>query len=287
MNDRVDEMARRLSGLSVENYKNPYVHVVWPETLPDEDWYFREDLISIVDQPEYQALSVAQRKRLSFYEQVNFFSLNVHGERELMKQAIDRLYRHDLQGPVSEYLHHFIEEESHHSFWFAKYCLKYAGKLYPAHSLPTVPDPDQATDDFLFFMRTVAFEDIVDFYNSEQAACDKLEPTTRFINALHHEDESRHLSFGKVFMREIWDANEAKWGPEKKAQLIKYTEDYLQFVTALYYNPKVYRDVGIQGALDLRNRVMASSPAKALADRATARFRRFLEKAGIAEVQYV
>jgi hypothetical protein len=140
MSQALDEIARRLSGMSVESFKNPYIHIDWPEALPDDACYFKRDLISIRTQPEYEALSQGEQDRLGFHEQINFFSLNVHGERELMKQAVGRLYRHDLQGPTSEYLHHFIEEESHHSFWFAKFCLSYAGKLYPNPSLPTRPD---------------------------------------------------------------------------------------------------------------------------------------------------
>ena len=78
LNEKIDEVARKLSGLSLQNYKNPYVHIDWPATLPDDAWYFREDLISIVDQPEYAALSLDQRKRLSFFEQINFLSQASH-----------------------------------------------------------------------------------------------------------------------------------------------------------------------------------------------------------------
>ena len=79
--------------------------------------------------------------RLSKWEAVNFFSLNVHGIKGVLG-FVSRCIYEPRYADVSEYLHVFMGEENFHMWYFAKACLDYAGKIYPAIQLQ---GPEQRT----------------------------------------------------------------------------------------------------------------------------------------------
>ena len=168
----------------------------WPAKVDHQQWFFSPELISLEGTPEYDALDEAARQRLSFFEAVNFFSLNVHGERSLVEGIAGRLYRPGNE-VISRYLHHFLEEENNHMTWFGGFCQRFAGKVYPTKKLVLAREYETGAADFLFFARAVVFEEIVDVYNRRMARDDRLNPLVREINAMHHAEEKRHLAFGR------------------------------------------------------------------------------------------
>ena len=72
-----------------------------------------------------------QRLTLSQWEAVNFFSLNVHLIRELIGEVADRIYETRFPG-LSDFFHDFISEENKHMWFFATFCRRYGGKVYPS-----------------------------------------------------------------------------------------------------------------------------------------------------------
>src|SRR5262245_39849482 len=193
MNETTSRLVDKLCIASREADGSPYTFA-WPERLPEDAWYFAPELLSTAGTSIGDRLTVEESRRLSFFEAVNFFSLNIHGERLLLEGLSARLYRRDLYTP---YLHHFLEEENRHMVYFATYCLRFAGKIYPDRKVPFAREYAPGEDDFLFFARAMLFEEIVDVYNRRMAHDDRLEPAARAINLMHHRDEARHLSFGR------------------------------------------------------------------------------------------
>ena len=90
MNDLV-KTADRLCALSRRAFSNPFADFQWPERLDGDQWSTSPELISIYGSQAYEAMSEPERKRLSFYEAVNFFSLNIHGEKALVEGLAARL----------------------------------------------------------------------------------------------------------------------------------------------------------------------------------------------------
>src|SRR5277367_51503 len=96
----MSEMAaivEKLCRASEREYYNPYDSLVWPESLEMNEWYTSPQFISIHGTPAYDAMSEHERKGLSFYEAVNFFSLNIHGEKALIEGLAKRLYSRDAK----------------------------------------------------------------------------------------------------------------------------------------------------------------------------------------------
>ncbi|MET7575695.1 diiron oxygenase [Streptomyces sp. NPDC005492] len=241
--DSVAAVARRLSEVSQHSYQNPYTALDWPETVdPDVDWFSSPELLSLVGTREWDAMPEAGRKRLAFYEAVNFYSLNIHGEKGLMAGLAERLYRKEMI-QVADYLHHFLDEENKHSIFFGGFCTRYA-RVYRSRQF-SVNEEEVPRDvgDFLFFAKTMIFEEIVDHYNWLQARDERLHPVARYINRNHHVEEARHLVFGRQLVTELWRTQE--WD----AQTVEDVRGYLAaFITSSwreYYNPDVYADAGL------------------------------------------
>jgi hypothetical protein len=224
----------------------------------------------------------AQRKLLSFYEAVNFYSLNIHGERMLIEGLSRRLYRRGNEA-ISPYLHHFLDEENKHMYYFGSFCSRYAGKVYPEKKLVMDREQVPGEDDFLFFARVVVFEEIVDVHNREMAKDARLVPLAREINRLHHFEETRHLSFGRKVTQELWETWRPRWSDDDAARVRGYLADYVGATWKEYYNPEMYRDAGLDGGFALRRKAWDSEHRTAHRARVTAPCMRFFRAAGILE----
>ena len=254
----------------------------WPATVDREQWFFSPELISLHGTPEFDALHERAKKRQSFFEAVNFFSLNVHGERFLVEGIAERLYRpgHEL---VSRYLHHFLEEENNHMTWFGGFCQRYAGKVYPAKKLRATREHERGEEDFLFFARAVVFEEIVDVYNRRMARDERLHPLAREINAMHHAEEKRHLAFGRELVAALHAAHHEDWSGEARERVAAELTAFVNATWAEYFNAQVYLDAGLPDAFALRRRAFEGPAARALRTDVGSGCTRFLSSLGVLE----
>jgi hypothetical protein len=235
--------AARLSAASRRAYQNPYEAIEWPEALDRDQWFTSPELISLYGTPLWDGLGERARRELSFWEAVNFFSLNIAGERSLMEGLAARLYRPGLED-VSEYLHHFLDEENKHSVWFATFCRRYAGRIYPDRTVVFPREHAAGEEDFLFFARVAIFEEIVDRYNVAMGRDERLVPVARRINANHHAEETRHLVFGRRIVEHLWRRHSPSWSDATVAGVRAHLAGFLEATWRTYYNPDVYRDAG-------------------------------------------
>jgi hypothetical protein len=235
--------AARLSAASRRAYQNPYEAITWPDAVDRDQWFTSPELISLYGTPAWDGLDERARRELSFWEAVNFYSLNIAGERALMEGLAARLYRPGLED-VAEYLHHFLDEENKHSVWFATFCLRYAGKVYPERKVAFPRDYVEGEEDLLFFARVAVFEEIVDRYNVAMGRDDRLAAIARRINANHHAEEARHLVFGRRIVEHLWRRHSPGWAAETVAGVRAHLAAFVEATWREYYNPEVYRDAG-------------------------------------------
>ncbi|WP_335984393.1 MULTISPECIES: diiron oxygenase [Streptomycetaceae] len=241
--ESVAAVARRLSEVSQHSYQNPYTALDWPESVdPGVDWFSSPELLSLNGTPYWDKMSEADRKRLAFHEAVNFYSLNIHGEKGLMAGLAERLYRKDMI-QVADYLHHFLDEENKHSIFFGGFCTRYA-RVYRSRQF-SVGEEEVPRDvgDFLFFAKTMVFEEIVDHYNWLQARDERLHPVARYINRNHHVEEARHLIFGRNLVTELWRTKQ--WDAQTVDDVRGHLAAFITSSWREYYNPDVYADAGL------------------------------------------
>jgi P-aminobenzoate N-oxygenase AurF len=273
----------RLSMLSERSYQNPYEELeAWPARVDARaEWFSSPELLSLHDTPAFAELDETARRRLAFHEAVNFYSLNIHGEKSLMEGLAARLYRKDLL-PVAQYLHHFLDEENKHSIYFGGFCTRYA-RVYRSRQLRFEKVAARDLDDFLFFTKTLIFEEIVDHYNRLQAKDERLNPVARFINHNHHVEESRHLAFGRRIVEALWNSCTPDWAAETVAEVRGLLEQFFLTMWHEYYNPDVYLDAGLASPWELAESAWADPAQREHRRQASLKCVRFLIATGILE----
>jgi hypothetical protein len=280
---RFEEILERLTKMSERDYYNPYEVFDWPDELPEECYWMSPELMSVHGTKVLGELTEQQLWALSRWESINFYSLNVHGIRELLIEVITRIHTPGFELP-SEYFHHLIGEENEHMWFFAKFCLNYAKKIYPDRTMQRSAQQEGAeadADTFLVFSRLLIFEEIVDYFNKLMGKDDRLHPTIKQVNAIHHQDESRHIAFGRQAIAVLHRDLRGRMSPEQLLELETYLKNYMSYLMNNLVNPTAYADAGLEDPFGLRRRVLAEPAHVRFRARVLSRSIRHMIKEGI------
>ena len=259
--DELKATVQKLSDRSRQAYANPYTTLDFPSSVPvGEDWFTSPELVSIAGTPDYESLDETRKKTVSFFEAINFFSLNIHGEKALLEGLARRLYDPNLSD-LSPYLHHFLDEENKHMVYFGEFCSRYGGKIYRDRKVIFPRAYEKGEEDFLFFARVLVFEEIVDFFNRRMGSDDRLNLVARQINQMHHDDESRHLVFGRKVVKELFERYQAGWSAETVAGLRNAVSAHYSAVWREYYNPDAYGDAGLPDPYGIADQAFSQAEA--------------------------
>ncbi|KAA2261087.1 diiron oxygenase [Solihabitans fulvus] len=278
--DRFIEILDRLGEKSIEDYYNPYQMFVWPDELPEDMFWMSQDLVSAHGTDLAEELGPSGMRSLSKWESINFYSLNVHGIRELLTEVISRIHMPGFEVP-SDFFHHFIGEENEHMWFFAEFCRRYGKKIYQsgAPKLSRVEDTD--VENFLVFARILLFEEMVDHYNLAMSEDESLHETIRQVNRIHHQDESRHIAFGRELVSLLYGTLRDRLDEARLREIEGYLKRYLVYSIQSFYNPYVYRDAGIADSLGFRGRLLADERRRPFERRAVRKPLSFLVRTGI------
>lgn len=276
----IQATVKTLCRISEDQFVDPFEKLEWPESIEKAQWHFTPELISIHGMPEYDALSEEKKRLLSFYETINFFSLNIHGEKALIEGLARNLY-HRADPNYTPYLHHFLDEENKHMIYFGRFCSYYAGKVYPDKKLSFPKEYAPGEEEFMFFVKVMIFEEIVDRYNKKMGEDVRLAQLARDINRLHHIDESRHLAFGRTIVKWLFEKYSTQWSNELKDNISAYIKSYLFTTWQEYYNAAVYVDAGLPNPYELQERAYSRPEARAHRENISAPCILFLMNANI------
>jgi hypothetical protein len=252
----IEQMLDRIIGQSVDTYYNPYKTFQWPDELPEAQWWMSPGLMTVAGTPYAEELSEAQLMALSKWESIHFYSLNVHGIRELVLEVVKRIHTPGFE-KESEFFHHFVGEENEHMWFFATFCLKYGGKIYVDKKAKWAIDsvePD--IESLLVFSRILIFEEIVDYFNMRIGRDESLHPIIRQVNNIHHQDESRHIAFGREIVKHLFDQLTPKHSREELQKIDQYLSRYLVASVQSLYSPTAYKDAGVPDSYKLRTELL-------------------------------
>lgn len=266
------ELAPRLSDASIRKSWDVYTAFDWPAALDiDNEWFMSPELISIYGTDLYEGLSDVEQMRLSFYEVVNFFSFVLYGERPLISGLMNRMYRKNTQGDITEYLHHFIDEENKHMIMFGMFCNRYAGKIYPEKKIVLPREYAKGEEEIAFFCKVLIVEELGDFYNLKMMSDKRINALVARINKVHHVDEARHLGFGREFLRELAEQYRGEWSEAETERFETWLVQYLSSSWGDFYNPAVYKDAGIPDGYKVRKMALEHEATAAFRDQASAK----------------
>lgn len=258
--DRSSQLAQRLTEASRRKLWDVYSSIDWPEQLEPDRWCMSPELLSLYGTPAFDALDETQQKRLSLFEIGNFFSLVLQGERPLVQGLVHRLYLRKTGREVTEYLHHFVDEENKHMVMFGEFCHRYVGRVYPEKKVALPREYAKGEEEVAFFCKVMVVEELGDYYNVALMRDERVEPFVREINRVHHVDESRHLAFGRRYLADLFAEHASSWSAETLAGFRGWLVDYLRSSWGDYYNPAMYRDAGLDDGYELRQLAL-SNPA--------------------------
>lgn len=275
-------LAEKLSAISLKQFLPPFGPIQFEEKRDENAWYTSPELVSLFGTPVWDSMSEKQRKDLAFFEAVNFYSLNVHGEKALIEGLAHRLYLKENES-VSNYIHHFLDEENKHMIYFGNFCMRYAGKVYPERKLNFPREYEPGIEDLLFFGKVLVFEEIVGSLNKAMAHDERLNPLAKQINFYHHKEETRHLAFGREIVKEIYQAHASAWNEQTKREISEYLRGYFVSTFKEYYNPTVYADAGLPDPYDLVDLAWNSESSRKLREQMSSGATQFFLKNGIIE----
>ena len=275
------DLAQRLTRASRKLFWNVYDTFDWPEALDQTAWYMPPELISIYGTPQYEALDDAQRHRLSLFELGNFFSLVLQGERPLVQGLVHRFYAKNDSPAVTDYLHHFVDEENKHMIMFGEFCHRYIGRVYPEKKISLPREYAKGEEDVAFYCKVMVVEEYGDFYNVAIEKDERIDPLVRQLNQVHHQDEARHLAFGRVRLVELFDKHASGWSPETLEGFRAWLAAYLKASWADYYNPAMYKDAGLEDGYNLRQVALSHPACAEHRERASAKLVSYFVKNGM------
>jgi hypothetical protein len=251
----------KLVSLSRERHINTFTQIEWPDFLPDDQWWLPPELLSVYGTEHAETMPEQQLKLLSKWECINQFSLNVEGERELLSALSAQLYAPDLPH-IDTYIHHFIDEENKHLWFFAEFCRRYGGKVYSSKKVNVAGERFcREMEFFLLFARILIFEEIGGYYNVIAGGDERVTPFVRMIHQIHHADEARHITFGRTILSQSKEIAFAAADPAEREAAVAHLQRYVQISIESLYQPAMYRDSGIEAGVALRRKLL-SHPAR-------------------------
>lgn len=248
------QRADQLVDLSVKNHCYAFERFKWPDQLPENEYWFSPDALSIAGTEFEATLTESQKITLSKWECVNIFSLNNTGERELI-QEVSRVMHELPIGTAKEYLNHLISEENQHMWYFNKFCQNYAGKVYPNKKLRLKKQKiSKDIDHFLVFARVLIFEEIGHYFNIANAKDSRVNEFVREVNQAHYSEEARHIAFGRRILEPL--AEKALEKDEDKNMILAELNQSVQMNLQALYNPSMYRDAGLESPMQIRQKLL-------------------------------
>ncbi|MEU7935364.1 diiron oxygenase [Micromonospora echinofusca] len=249
-------VAARLSDQARDQRYHVFDIFDWPAELPADQFWMSPELTTCYGTAVWDRLSDAERMRLTQAEAVNFFSLNVHLIRELIGEVAGRIYDTRYPG-LSEFFHDFIHEENEHMWFFAQFCNRYGGKVYKTKRVAgNAVEGNPAIRDVVIFGRILIAEELCDYYNAKMATDTRLPEIAQRINAVHHQDESRHIAFGRQMMRALYEEATQSATPEEVSRAGTYLSRYVSSCLRAFYHPAVYADAALPGAKQIRSELL-------------------------------
>jgi hypothetical protein len=159
---------------------------------------------------------------------------------------------------VRDYLHHFIEEESQHMWYFNEFCQRYVGMNYDKKtallSESTLP---QDVELLLIFARITIFEEVGHHFNIVNGQDSRLHPFIGELNRAHQQDEGRHINFGRLIIKQLADQVIEKYDQAILAEVERQLRVSMQLVAESFYNPAMYRDAGFGRGMAIRSSLLA------------------------------
>jgi hypothetical protein len=242
----VSARAARLVAAAERSSFDPFTEIDWSEPLDGPIAYFLPpEFLPLYGTAVWDAMTTEQRWEYSRHECASLCSAGIWFENILMQLLLKHLY--DL--PATDGGHRFVltevADECRHSSMFGEF-IRLAGT--PAYR---VFAPIRIGGRFMVatstraaaYISILAAEEILDVSNRATMKDDRVHPTSRHMAKIHVAEESRHMSYARVWLEESWD----RMGVVERSIAMVQAPLFVWGISQALVNPAVFRALDIAG----------------------------------------
>lgn len=278
---RTNALAERLTAQSRERFYDVYEQFEWPDRLDPDAFSMSPEITTLSGTPIWSTLSDEQKWRLTITETATLFSNTLNGERVLVAGLASQLYSKGATPEITDYLHHFLDEENKHMIMFGVFCRKYVGRVYPDKRLAMPAKYAPGEELLRFYTLAMVVEAYGDYYNVRVMSDDRCNPLVRAISRVHHVDEARHIAFDKAYLAELAAEHMPGWDDATRKGFHGWLAGFMKANWQTFYNPAAYRDAGIEDPYEVQKIAMAAPAQKALREKVTSNVASFFLQTGL------
>ena len=239
-----DTTARRLLASAAKHSYDPQVDIDWSEPLEEGLYGLSPEWSSLHGTPLWDSLDQERRIRLTEHEFCSVSGVGIWFEMILMQMILRDVYDQDPATPHVQFALTEIADECRHSVMFAKTAEKYGAPSYrPTHVSHQLGRlfKTLAHGPNLFASILVA-EEVLDIFQRELIADERVQPLTRAVSRIHVIEEARHMRFAREeIARRAAEMSRAQRGQQRVV---------LGIVANIIIDNLVHKDVYAAAGLD-------------------------------------
>ncbi|MEZ5142652.1 MAG: diiron oxygenase [Acidimicrobiales bacterium] len=249
----VVERAARLVAAAERQSFDPFTEVDWTVPVDGPDaYYLPPEFLPLHGTDVWEAMSEQERRDYSRHECASLCSAGIWFENILMQLLMKHLY--DL--PATDGSHRFllteVADECRHSSMFGEFVRRAGTPAYPVF-LPIrlggrfmVATSTRAAA----YISILTAEEILDVSNRATMKDERVHPTSRRMAKIHVAEESRHMSFARVWLEESWP----RMNVVERSIAMVQAPFFAWGISQALVNPAVYRTLGIASGARIASR---------------------------------
>lgn len=251
------ERVKKLSERSYQKSVDPVVELDFTEGPDKNRFWMSEQCLSLYGTRFYSRLTECEKLKLSHLEFFLLCSISCYGEKEVISN-ISKIMMKDYYDDVRGYISIFLKEEFNHIYMFSEFCRRY-GKCYPSlypyveDNFITVP----AINELLIFSRVLIFEEIGLTINQFITTDNSVDKMVKRINEIHYNDESRHISFGRLMVKYLMETVIVDIPQQSLKEINNHLSKYINTLHYDYVNYKILKEVGLKNAYEAREEIVS------------------------------
>ncbi len=198
-----EEFSERLLNGSVKKSYEPVVDIDWDAPLDPDKFFLPPQMITLYGTPEWEAMSLEQRRELSRQQLVNMLSAGIWFEN-ILNQALLRGIMH--ANPTAKATHYMLTElgdETRHMVMFGKTIDRIGGipvrpRLYQRIIINSLPFVFRGP---VLWGAALVGEEIFDAMQRQILDDPDVQPIVRRLMRIHVTEEARHIQFARDGLR--------------------------------------------------------------------------------------
>lgn len=238
--------AARLVAAAERQSFDPFTEIDWSDPVDGPTaYYLPPEFLPLYGTAVWEAMTDEQRREYSRHECASLCSAGIWFENILMQLLLKHLY--DL--PATDGGHRFVltevADECRHSSMFGEFIRRAGTPAYRVFA------PIRLGGRFMVatstraaaYISILAAEEILDVSNRATMKDERIHPTSRRMAKIHVAEESRHMSYARVWLEESWD----RMGVVERSVAMVQAPFFVWGISQALVNPAVYRALELRG----------------------------------------